>query len=141
MATAVNTDMTKGILCSIDFSESSKDALRWSVSLAKLLNTNLTILYTYRLLNSQNGEVVQMKKKIEENAMQNFESLEKELLKGQAIKYLFKVEVGFVSSRVGDYARKNGISFLVMGSKMHPNNQESFDELANNIQVPLVIVP
>ena len=133
--------MTKGILCSIDFSESSKDALRWSVSLAKLLKTNLTILYTYRLLNSNNGEEVQLKKTIEENAVKSFASLEKEILMDEGIRYSFKVEVGFVSNRVKDYERKHGISFLVMGNKMNSNNKESFDELADSIQVPLVIVP
>jgi nucleotide-binding universal stress UspA family protein len=133
--------MTKGILCSIDFSESSKEALRWSVSLAKLLNSNLTILHTYRLLNSHNGEVVELKKKIEENAIKNFALLEKELLAGEGIQYNFKVEVGFVSNRVKDYAKKNGVSFLVMGNKMNSNNKESFDELAQNVHVPLVIIP
>jgi hypothetical protein len=133
--------MTKGILCSIDFSESSKEALRWSVSLAKLLKTNLTILYTYRLLNSSNGEVVQLKKRIEEEAIRSFAAIEKEILVPEGIRYSFKIEVGFVSNRVKDYDRKHGISFLVMGNKMNSFNKESFDELADSLQVPLVIVP
>jgi nucleotide-binding universal stress UspA family protein len=137
----VNADMTKGILCSIDFSESSKDALRWSVSLASLLKTNLIVLYTYRLVNSDNGEAVELKKRIEANAMSNFALLEKEILTNKGVNYAFKVEVGFVSNRVKDYARRNGVSFLVMGNKMNINNKESFDELAENVQVPLVIVP
>jgi nucleotide-binding universal stress UspA family protein len=133
--------MTKGILCTIDFSESSKEALKWAVSLAKLLNTELTILYTYRLLNSHNGEITELKKKIEENAVRNFSSIEKEVLSDEAIQYTFKVEVGFISNRVKDHARKNGASFIVMGNKMNSGNKESFDELAESIQVPLVIVP
>lgn len=137
----VDTDMTKGILCSIDFSESSKDALRWSVSLAKMLNTKLTVLYTYRLLNSTNGEVTDLKRKIEENASRNFQAFEQEVLIGQGVKYDFKIEVGFVSNRVKDYAKKNGVSFVVMGSKMNSTNKESFDELAESVHVPLVIIP
>lgn len=133
--------MNKGILCTIDFSESSKEALKWSVSLAKVLRTNLTILFTYRLLNSNNGEVVELKKKIEDNAMRNFAKVEKELLAGKGVKYDFKVEVGFISNRVQEYAKKTGASFIVMGNKMNSTNNESFDELAENIQVPLVIVP
>lgn len=133
--------MTKGILCSIDFSESSKDALRWAVSLAKLLKTNLTVLYTYRLLNSSNGEEVQLKKRIEEDAVKRFAEIEKEILMDEGIRYSFKVEVGFVSNRVKDYDRKHGISFLVMGNKMNSFSKESFDELAGSLQVPLVIVP
>jgi Universal stress protein family len=133
--------MNKGILCMTDFSESSKGALTWSVSLAQVLGTNLTILFTYRLLNSNNGEVIELRKKIEENARVNFATVEKELLTGKGVKYDFKIEVGFVSNRVKDYANKNAASFIVIGNKMNSGNKESFDELAANIQVPLVIVP
>ncbi|MFZ6010807.1 MAG: universal stress protein, partial [Bacteroidota bacterium] len=137
----VITDMTKGILCTIDFSESSKDALKLAVSLAKLLNTHLTIIYPYRLVNSHNGEATEFKKQAEENAMKQFSSLEKQILFDSGVRYDFKIEVGFLSNRVKDHAKKNGLSFLVMGNKMNVTNNESFDELAESIQVPLVIVP
>ena len=133
--------MTKGIICTVDFSESSKDALRWAVSLAKLLKTQLTVLYTYRLLNSENGEAIELRKKTEDNALQKFSSLEKEILSDSGVSYEFKVEVGFVSNRVKHYAKKDAVSFVVMGNKMNASNKETFDELAETIQVPLVIVP
>ena len=133
--------MTKGIICTVDFSESSKDALKWSVSLAKLLNTHLTVLYTYRLLNSENGDAVDLRKKIEGNALQKFSSVEKEILLDSGISYDFKVEVGFVSNRVKYYAKKDAVSIVVMGNKMNSSNKETFDELAETMEVPLVIVP
>ncbi len=133
--------MNKEIICTIDFSESSKAALKWSVSLAALLKSHLTILYTYRLVNSHHGEVIEIKRKIEENAFRNFSLFKKDVLDGNDISYDFKVEVGFLSNRVKHYAEKNGVSFLVMGNKMTSSNKESFDELAENLQVPLVIVP
>ena len=34
-----------------------------------------------------------------------------------------------------------GLSFMVLGSKMNENAEESFDELAEEFNVPLVIVP
>jgi nucleotide-binding universal stress UspA family protein len=137
----VNTDITKGILCAIDFSESSKEVLNWSVSLAKMLRTQLTVLYTYRLLNSTNGEATELKKKIEENAERNFAVFEKEFLTDQGIHYDFKVEVGFVSNRIKDYAKKNGLSFVVIGRTNNSSSRESFDELAEDVHVPLVIIP
>lgn len=133
--------MDNTILCTIDFSEPSKDVLMYAVNLSKQFKSHITILYTYRLLNSQNGELVDMKKKIEEQAKQNFSLLEKEVLVGSGVSYDFKIEVGFVSNRVREYAKKNGVSFLVMGRKMNGRNKESFDELTENIHVPLVIVP
>lgn len=137
----MKTDLTKRIVCTIDFSESSKDALKWAVSLAIQHKTHLTVLYTYRLSNSRNGEVMDLRKKIEENAALNFSILEDEIIKGKGVSYDFKAEVGFVSSRIADYVRKEGVSFLVMGREMNSSNRESFDELAENIQVPFVIVP
>jgi hypothetical protein len=133
--------MNNEIICTIDFSESSKEALKWSVSLATILKSHLTILYTYRLMNSCDGEAVEVKKKIEESAFQRFAALKAELLDGHDVSYDFKVEVGFVSNRVRHYAKKNGVGFLVMGNKMNSSNKESFDELAENLQVPLVIIP
>jgi nucleotide-binding universal stress UspA family protein len=133
--------MNKEIICTIDFSDSSREALKWSVSLAALLKSHLTILYTYRLLNSHNGEAVQAKKKIEENAFLKFAELKKDVLEGHDIAYDFRVEVGFVSNRIRHYANLNGVSFLVMGNTMNSTNKESFDELAQSLQVPLVIIP
>jgi hypothetical protein len=82
-----------------------------------------------------------LRKKIEENAIRNFSVLEEEIVMGKGVSYDFKIEVGFVSSRVADYVKKAGVSFLVMGKQMNSTNKESFDELAEAIQVPLVIVP
>jgi K+-sensing histidine kinase KdpD len=133
--------MDNTILCTIDFSEASKDVLRYAVNLSKQFKSHITVLYTYRLFNSQNGALIEMRKKMEESAKQNFTMLEKEILAGSGVSYDFKVEIGFVSNRVEEYAKKNGVSFLVMGKKMNGSSKESFDELAENLHVPLVIVP
>ncbi len=137
----MKTDLTKAIICTIDFTESSKDALKWAVRLAALHKTHLKILFTYRLLNAHNGELAELKKKIEENAMKNFSALESEILKGRGVSYDFNVEVGFISNRIAEYVKNNGVSLLVMGKEMNGTDRESFDELVENIQVPLVIVP
>ena len=78
---------------------------------------------------------------MEEEASKNFGDLEKDLLTGKGIRYDFKTEVGFVDDRIEDHAKKNKISFLVMGKNMSIRNKESFDELMEHLQVPLVIVP
>lgn len=132
--------MTNGILCTIDFTDASKEALKWSIRLAKKLNSPLTILYTYRLF-AQNGEAVFMKRKMEEEAFRNFEVLEKELLAGTEIAYDFKPEVGFVDDRIEEHIKRRDISFLVMGKNMSIRNKETFDELIERLKRPLVIVP
>ena len=133
--------MNNAILCTVDFSDSSKDVLQYAIDLSKKFASHITVLYTYRLLNSQNGEVMEMRKQVEAKARQNFAILEKEVLANSGVSYDFKVEVGFVSNRVKEYAKKNGVSFLIMGKKMNASSKETFDELAENLQVPLIIVP
>ena len=133
--------MKKGILCAIDFSASSKVALRWSVEFAKELDVPLTILYAYRLQKSQADMAVEFKKRAEADASQNFLKLETELLANQGVAYEFKSEVGFIADRVKDHASKKGMSFMVIDQKMSASNKESFDELLKEVHVPLVIVP
>lgn len=132
--------MTKGILCTIDFSPSSKEVLKWSVKLAKKLGSHLTILHAYRLF-KLNGETVAFKRKMEEEAATNFKVLETELLKNSKISYDFKTEVGFVDDRIEEHLKTNPISFLVMGKDMTIKNREAFDELMDHLKIPLVIVP
>lgn len=133
--------MSKAILCTIDFSESSKQALRCAAALARDLRTHLTILYTYRLIREKNVEIFKRKKEIEEEATLNFLAIEKELLKDLGISYDFKTEVGFVADRVEAYAEKTPISFLVIDKNMAADSKETFDELMESTQVPMVIVP
>jgi shikimate 5-dehydrogenase len=115
------------------------DALKWSIGLAKKLTIPLTVLYTYRLY-KQDGEIFGIKKKLEEEASKNFEAIEKELLAGTGITYDFKTEVGFVDDRIEDHARKNKVSFLVMGKSMSIRNKD-FDALVDQLKIPLVLVP
>lgn len=129
------------ILCTIDFSKSSRDAVQWSVQLARQLNAHVTILYTYRLIQYRSGEALQLKRDIETSATQQFELLEKELLAGQGISYDFKVEIGFIADRVEDYAKKNSLNFLVTNKNIHNNGRESFDDLIEHLQVPMLVVP
>jgi nucleotide-binding universal stress UspA family protein len=135
-------DRTKTILCAIDFSESSIHALRWAVEIAVLLEAHLTIVYPYRLIRTgTGGEVIRMKKAIEEEAVRNFGPLEQDILGGLSLSYDFRPEVGFISDRVRDYARKQPLSFLVMGKMLGEGGAELMQNLVEEINVPVVIVP
>ncbi len=133
--------MSNGILCTVDFSRGSEDAVKWAISLATQLGCALTILYTYRLTKNIEGDVVAYKKKIEREAADKFAKWETELLKPAGIKYKFKIEIGFMADRVEDHAKKNAVSFLVMDRNMSKQNRETFNDLVEHVNVPLVIVP
>jgi len=114
--------------------------LQCAASLAKELRAHLTVLYTYRLI-TRNEEVFQSKKKIEEEAAKNFATLEDNMLKDMGISYDFKTEVGFVSDRIEAHARKTPLGFLVIDKNMTIESRETFDDLVENMRVPMVIVP
>jgi nucleotide-binding universal stress UspA family protein len=133
--------MTGMILCTIDFSDSSRPVLELAVTLAKQFNAHLTILYAYRLIHSRNEEVLLLKKKTETEAQKKFLMLEKDVLNNNGVDYDFRTEIGFVADRIEDHTKKNAIRFLVMDKRMALENKEMFDELIGHIRVPLVIVP
>jgi len=133
--------MPKAILCTIDFSHPSRQVVRWAVTLAREFKAHLTLLYTYRLIHVKGEEALKLKKKMEDEALLNFGSLEKEMLNGTGISYDFKTEVGFIADRVEEHVRKNSIDFLVMNKNISQESKEAFDELVEHTQIPVIIVP
>jgi len=111
------------------------------VAMAQQLKCHLTILYTYRLLHYRNGEVVQLKKTMEDEAKQRFQLLESEFLVGKGISYDFKTEVGFVNDRIENHAKKNSLRFLVMNKNSSDSEKDGIRELMDHIHVPVLLVP
>ncbi len=135
------TQHSNTILCMVDLSESSRLTLSWAVTMAQQLKSHLTILYTYRLLQYRNGEVLEIKKRMEDNAKAQFQLLEKDLLLGKGISYDFKTEVGFVNDRIENHAKKNSLRFLVMNKNARDSEKDSIGELMDHIHVPVLLVP
>ena len=133
--------MAKTILCPIDFSESSIHALKWAAELSAQYNCHLTVLYPYRLLQAGKEDVLQVKKKNEDSALQKFELLEKEYLNGKTVSFDFIPEVGFLSDRIEDHLRKNSVLLMVIGKNMNSASQENLGDLITNVKVPIVVVP
>jgi hypothetical protein len=138
----LKNNMQNSVLCVIDLSASSRKALQWAIEDARRINAHLTVLYPYRLSRQQNGEnVVQLRKKIEEQALMAFAELERDLLKGSKISYDFRTEVGFLSDRVEEHSRSHPLNVLVVNKGLRTAQTESFDELVESMDVPVVIIP
>ena len=133
--------MTKNILCTTDFSEASKNALRWAIDFSKADGCELTILYAYRLQKNIPEELGLWKRKMEEDASRKFAAFEDEWLKGKGIKYQFKIEVGFVADRIEDHAKKNQLSFLIVDRDTCMKSKDTLDDLLGHLNVPLIIIP
>lgn len=131
----------KTILCAIDFSESSGLAIEWGLKMAQHIRAHLSIRYAYRLVQSRGGDVVHLKRSIEEEARQKFLPIEHDYLIGKGVSYDFEIEVGFVSDRIGDYAKKNNLNMIIMDKHVNTHSGETFEELMNILRVPMLLIP
>jgi hypothetical protein len=84
---------------------------------------------------------MEMRKKIEDEARLQFDQLENDLIAGAPISYEFKSEVGFLANRVTEHSKNHPVNFLVVNRDMKTTHKESFDDLVDNTQIPVVIIP
>ena len=130
------------ILCLIDFSEASRQALKWAAEEAFKQQTQLTVLYPYRLnqLHGRDG-LAKLRQGIDTEAVVNFQKLAEETLNKIPIKYEFKPEVGFITDRVYAHSHMKEFSMLVISKHLAMNNKEYMMELIDLIKFPLTIIP
>ncbi len=134
--------MAKSIICVVDFSESSQNTLQTAADLSAQYHSHLTVLYPYRLLQTNRGEdLVDLKKRKEAEAATKFAALEKSVLKGKDVSFDFSSEIGFITDRIESRTRKIPVQFLVIGKSLLMANRESFEELISHLASPLIIVP
>jgi nucleotide-binding universal stress UspA family protein len=126
----------------VDFTEPSARALQWAIEAATAYHAHLSVIYPYRLQStSKNEDMLQMKKRTEEDAAKQFAQYEREFLKGKDIQFDFRTEVGFLRDRVEDRAKKASVSLVVVSKAMNKEGKESYDELISSANIPLVIIP
>lgn len=123
-----------------DFSDASLQALQWAIPEAQKHNLHVSVLYPYRLDQVRRKDnAVMTKKDMDRDASERFENLIEGHLKDSRLTYDFNSEVGFLRDRILDHARKSNVVMLVMGKSQVA--EESFAELVDDINIPLVIVP
>lgn len=138
--------LKKEILCAVDFSEPSMDALKWSIELARKDHATITIMYCYRLIASFDDEQMRdLKKNIELEAKRKFQKFETAYLHGLDVQYSFITEVGFYHFRIEMFLRHNPVALVVIGSSIAQNFDENkhlgFGQFLKNAKVPVVVVP
>ena len=134
------------ILCAVDFSEASIQAIRWAISEAQSRKTPLTFLFCYRLI--ADGDEVEswnMKKDMESKALAQFRELETKFIESSMVPYQFIMEVGFFPSRIEMFIRRIPVSLLIIGSSIIENFNEyknlTFDQFLLVSKIPIVVVP
>jgi len=133
---------TPAVLCLIDFSEASRQALKWAAEEAWKQHTQLTVLYPYRLNQLQGRDgLAKLRQGLDTEAIFNFQKLAEATLNEIPIKYEFKPEIGFITDRVYAHSHVKEFSMLVISKHLAATNREYMMELIDLIKFPLVIVP
>jgi nucleotide-binding universal stress UspA family protein len=139
---AVANKVGSPILCVIDFSEASKEALRTAINIAGSTRAELKVLYPYRLNQPRNiSDVSLWKKNIESDATNNFSRMTNTLLKGSNVPCEFKAEVGFVDDRVEVYTDKHDVGLIVISSDLAYKSDGAFLDMMEKLKSPLLVVP
>ncbi len=137
--------MKDQILCAIEFTESSAAALQWAARLARTSKGNLSVLYSYRLLQSGKlNDIVSFRKKTEEEARKKFALMEKAVIDGE-VPATFIPEIGFYSDNIENFIRKNPMTLVVlsefMANAIYDHKGQTLAHFLKALRVPLLIVP
>lgn len=136
----------KAILCAIDLDGASERALRAALELAAEKQTNLIVLYAYRLLEHNGEGITEYRKKTEAAARDAFDVLLKKIRADKAhVPVEFITEIGFMADRIDYYARSHRVSCVVLGQQlaitMNEHKGLTFNHFLNAIKIPVLIVP
>lgn len=138
--------MTDHILCAIDLSDSSINALRWAYKLAKRSNAQLAVLYSYRLLQTGSlAEIVAFRKNQEDESRKRFEEIDKLVRLDDDVKSSFITEIGFYSDTIRNFLRKKPSTLVVLSETMaysiYDHKGETLLHFLQSLHVPMLIVP
>ena len=136
--------MERRILCPIDFSESSIEALKCALEIARKEHLGVTVLYSYRLIQTEQGEeILDFKNRREASAKEKFSTIERLFDNGMCTDYEFVIEIGFFSDCIARQIRTGTVTKIVIDNKMRPLlndrhlNQESF---RHSLPIPVIVV-
>jgi hypothetical protein len=137
-------DAEKVIVCMIDLSASSYPVLQWAAEDAAVYNTGLVIVYHYRLKKQPNAiQHGSLKRQLEEEAHQRFDSMKTHVQKLNMIPYTFSPEVGFETDRVEFHIHSRNVKLVVLNrdAAKTKEQQAEWSELLARIEVPVLIIP
>ena len=141
-----STMKNKTILCAIDFSESSADAMHWAIQMAQLTDEQVVFLFCYRLIGAGNEDgTLDLKRNIENDAVRKYNEMQKILVRDQDVSCKFISEVGFFPFRIENFIRNGAVNMLVLGNSIIDNFDEyknlNFDMFLKSTKIPVVVVP
>jgi nucleotide-binding universal stress UspA family protein len=109
------------ILCPIDFSGSSLNALEYSANLAKIMSSSITLLHIFteeefsRAIEHENDDHAFTD--LKDYAMDKLSTLSAETSKEFGVKCTYSLKVNGLIDGIVEYSEQNAFDYIVMGTK------------------------
>ena len=142
------TAMFKRIICPIDFSDHSAQAIAAAVNIAQPNGSELVILYTYRLVGIEHTDIhdkISFRQYREELATKKMHEMVMQYPQLSDIRYTFLTEIGFLRDRVFLAVKKYSIDLVVLSEDIQVRLKEKWgtseEDLLNQLHCPILLVP
>ncbi|MCF8429011.1 MAG: universal stress protein [Bacteroidia bacterium] len=142
--------MISKILIPTDFSEVANNALQYAIQLAKKTNAEIHVLYVKNIPimdNSFPNNVYQSYiTEVEDFTKKSFDDLTVKFLKNSEVKFETHTAFGFIKDEIKDFADKNKIDLIVLGTTGASGLQEiligsNAASVAASSEIPVLIIP
>lgn len=120
--------------------------LEVAAKMAYANKTHLTILFPYRLINNGfRDDVSKLKVKLEQEAREKFEVIERNVEALKLIAFDFHPEIGFAADRISSYLRRTKVDMIILGqgqaNSIDDANGLGLRNLITQSKVPFTIIP
>jgi len=137
----------KNILVPTDFSDNAKNALKYAARLAPYLETELTILHAYKLL-QRAGSFIALEQKMSKQAKKDIKKMIEELNKREKADTVIKTKVikGKTIPVIAETAKKKKADLIIMGTQGASGLREIFigsttSGVIKNTDLPVLAIP
>lgn len=137
------------ILVPIDFSECSKNAGKYALSIASRFEWDIVLLHVFSpqlFIGVEETHILTIAE-LEKLAKEKLETFQKELeIESDVVKIRSKVEMGFPVEHVNNYSKEDDCTLIVMGSKGAKGLQRVLmgsisSSVIKKVDVPVLLVP
>lgn len=136
----------KQMLCVVDFTEASMNALEVAARIANAVSAHLVVLFPYRLIDQEHsGDMTSLRRNLESRAKEKYLEWKEKLPEFTKASSEFLPEIGFMADRIGAHVRRDKIDMVVIGQELalsvNDIKHSALQTLIRNSQLPFVIVP
>jgi nucleotide-binding universal stress UspA family protein len=116
----------KNILIPIDFSIASINALKHGIEIAKINQSDLHVIHSFRLIDDENtinnNQAVELKAKLKLTLERELKALKETYAKNSGVNTFFNLHLGFPEDVIESILLKQNMDIIIMGSSGEGNS-------------------